>query len=184
MGGLHWLLSGYLLQCGPLHRLEGNLSSTMVSSTGWRGIPDLTPRELPSFPSSLTLVFAGLFLAHFFPSSPYCHVMFCPALNVFPKVTPAWLMGIAVSCSGSSGTICVQHRAAPAFSYRGHTCSYPAANTMPWISNIHMSWEAHFRTNIKSKIPGFWYHYECCPNKLIGASKLKCWCKTQCMPCP
>lgn len=71
----------YLLYHSILHRVQGSFSSTMVLSTdyreipaplwflfmGCRGISALVPGAAPPFPSSLTLVFTGLFLTLIFP---------------------------------------------------------------------------------------------------------------------
>lgn len=54
----------------PLHWLQGNICSSVVSSTGCKGISALVPRapSSPPPPSSLTLIFTGLYLTLIFLS--------------------------------------------------------------------------------------------------------------------
>lgn len=49
--------------------------------------------------------------------------------HTFPWVTPSWLQGLAVPCSGAIGAGCMQHGAASAFPRRG-PCS-PSTSTSP-----------------------------------------------------
>lgn len=73
--------------------------SGVISSTGCRGISVLAPGAPSPSPSSLTLVFAGLFLLLFLAHCP-CSIL--PFLKyVFIEAPPALLMGSAVSCGGS-----------------------------------------------------------------------------------
>jgi len=92
---------GYLLWCCPLHGLQANTYSTMAISTGCKGFFAPVPGASPPSPSSLTLVFTGLFLTLFSPHSspPYSVLLFLK--YVLSEVPPAWLMGSAVSCGGS-----------------------------------------------------------------------------------
>lgn len=88
---LRGLQCRYLLQCGPLHRLQGNTSFTMVLSMGCREISVLVPRAPPPPSSSLTLAFPGL--CHT-PLSliPHCWGSVLPFLKyAFTEAPPASL---------------------------------------------------------------------------------------------
>lgn len=70
----------YLLYCGlfqTFHGLQGNLFSRQISA--------LAPGSPPSLCFFLTLVFTGLFLIPFVPSSSACVTFFCPFLNMFSQ---------------------------------------------------------------------------------------------------
>lgn len=80
-----------------------NKPSPLWSSPCATGEAALVSGAPSSPPSSLTLVFMGLFLTFFFffLCSSLCDV-FCPFLNIFsPEVPPALLMGSAVPCGES-----------------------------------------------------------------------------------
>ena len=87
-GLLHELQCRYLLQRGPLHRLQGNACCGVVSSktsTGRRGIPAPAPGASPPSSSSHDLGVHS-FVSHsfFFPLTPhYVCAVFYPFLNMF-----------------------------------------------------------------------------------------------------
>lgn len=95
--------------------------STMVSSTGCKGISALVPGTL--LPSALTFVLAGLFLT-LSSLVPHCCETFCPFLKMFSKrchrlcwwaqLHPTWVV------LGSADSNRVQHEAPLASFHRGH----------------------------------------------------------------
>lgn len=105
-------------------------------------------------PPPLTLVFPLLFLTlHSLLLSP-CGI-FSPFKYGFTEVPPPWLLGLAVSFSGSvvelaelTGTSYVWHGTAVTCPYKGHPCSSPATKTLPWTPNIYIfvtaSWKSCF----------------------------------------
>lgn len=79
-----------------------------------------------SVPSVVSVSFCSLLLS--------LASVFFSFLDMFVEVPLTWLMGSALTCSGSiaepSGTLCVQHRAAPISSYRGCRCSLPTTKIL------------------------------------------------------
>lgn len=89
-----------LLQCGPLHRQQGNLCSSSWSI---------------SLPPSPALVVSGLFLTLSpAPYNPGQHFFFLT--YIFTEVLHMCLTGSATCCSGSTKGSCVWHRAASGLS--------------------------------------------------------------------
>ena len=92
--------------CSSMEFLQGlqwNIRSTLVLSTGSRGISAPVPGEPPpSLSSSLTLVFALWFLSLFCSLLLCLSSIFWPFLNMFfSEAPPALLMDLAVSSGGS-----------------------------------------------------------------------------------
>lgn len=110
--------------------------STMVSSTGCKGISALVPGTLLP-PSALTFVLAGLFLT-LSSLIPHCCAAFYPFLKMFSKrchrfcwwaqLHPTWVV------LGSADSNCVLLEAPLASFHRGHSNSPPL--TKSWHINL------------------------------------------------
>lgn len=77
-----WKRCGHLLLLAPLHELQGNSCSSVVSSSSCRGI---SASDLPPPASSLTLVFTGLFLMFFSSLLTACAVLIDHSWIYFPQ---------------------------------------------------------------------------------------------------
>lgn len=102
----------YLLQCGPLHKLQGNAFSTMVFLMAYRLISSPAPGAHffcphPSLTWVITLLFltvSGVFVCLFY-------LLFCLSSifsflkHIFSEAPPAFLMGSSVPSGEFIGTV-------------------------------------------------------------------------------